>query len=108
MKKASRGMNPAPTMRASCKRVRRARRARSTRGQQVDDVEEPVDRPDDLDHLGLARAVLEGDADADQDEQEGPDDIGHDPVPAQGAVDPAHVLRQVLGPRWARAARRSL
>ena len=54
-------------------------------GEEVDDVEEPVDGSDDLDHALAVRAVLQGDPDEDQDGQTDADDVRHDPVAQQRA-----------------------
>lgn len=78
-------------------------------GHQVDDVQEPVEGPDDTDPRQLPRPVLQRHTHENQDQQAHPDYVGHHPVAGQGASHRGRApvgLRQVLAlPLSSRAAR---
>ena len=55
-------------------------------GHEVDDVQEPVERPDYPDDSRHRRRVLQRHTDEHENEEADSDDIGHDPVADEGGL----------------------
>ena len=81
--KARNGTNPAATERDHLAEAEPEPPGEIGHAAQVDDVQKPVDRADDLDDGRLSGGVLERDADEHEHEQADADHVGHGPVAKQ-------------------------